>query len=550
MGLADSLFLPALRADSGEIAVPGPGENFWYTEPGGPGGAVSADQALRVSAVFACVRVLAESIASLPLITYRRGDGESKERARDHWLYPLLHDRPNRWQTAFQYFETVMAHLTLRGVHVSLKTRGRQPGSVAELVPLHPDRLTIKQRADLSLEFRYRTEAGAEQTFGQSDVLWIPFLSTDAVHPISPVQAMARAVNLARAAEDHGERFFANDASASLAILGKKFKTDEARREFRRELIERQTGQNRHMPIVLEGEGEIKELSISHEDAQFLETRKFQVTDIARIFRVPPHLIADLERATFSNIEHMGIEFVTLTLMPWFRRIEQAIARDLIDVPDIYCEFLPDALLRGDTVGRYSANASAIQAGWKTRNEVRRQENLNPIEGLDEPLEPQNMRRATDAPGPAGRAKPGSGGSGDPAAQADPAPPAAAPPSPLSAGEGAGARSARAAAIVRHQVRRAVAMEIEALGRIARKPGMDAAAWAAAVDEFYPHHAALLADKLALGADRAALYCETRRQLALTFGVKALESLPLAAERDLTQLIEEDDDAPLSHDVA
>ncbi|GAH49428.1 unnamed protein product, partial [marine sediment metagenome] len=195
-------------------------------------------------------------------------------------------------------------------------------------------------------------------------------------------------------AELFGSKFFSKGAKSSGALEHPDKLSPNAHKNLQQSIAKQISGENIHSPLILEEGMKWKQLSVAPEDAQFLETRKFQVTDIARIFRIPPHMVGDLERATFTNIEHQSLDFVIHTIRPWLVRWEQAISRDLIADDDIFAEFLVDGLLRGDIKSRYEAYGKAITDGWLNRNEVRALENKNPEEGLDEFLVPLNMTPA------------------------------------------------------------------------------------------------------------------------------------------------------------
>lgn len=357
---------------------------------------VSADTAMRVSAVYAAVRVLAESVAQLPLITYRRLP-RGKERETSHPIYKLLHDRPNRWQTSFEFREMMTGHVVLRGNAYAQKARAR--GVVRELIPLNPDAVTVTQNSDTTLAYEYADGKGG-RTFQQKDILHIRGLSSNGCVGMSPIACHREAIGLAAAAEKLGAQLFGNGAKPNAAFKHPKALKDDAFERLKSQLNSAFNGDNAMSTMILEDGMDWVKLGIDPKDAQFIETRKFQIEEIARIFRVPPHKIGDLSRSTNNNIEHQSLEFVTDTLMPWLVRWEQAIYRDLIEETgndDIFAEFLVDGLLRGDSKSRAEFYASGITNGWLNRNEVRAKENLNPADGLDEFLAPLNMRGQNEA---------------------------------------------------------------------------------------------------------------------------------------------------------
>lgn len=357
---------------------------------------VSPETAMRVSAVYACIRVLAESVAQLPLITYRR-QAHGKTRDTTHPLYKLLHSRPNRWQTSFEFREMMTGHAVLRGNAYAQKVRAR--GVVRELVPLNPGAMTVEQKDDTSIVYRYDIGNG-EREFAQRDILHIRGLTMNGITGMSPIAYHREAIGLAAAAEKLGAQLFGNGAKPNAAFKHPKTLKDDGFERLKSQLNNALNGDNAMSTLLLEDGMEWIKIGIDPKDAQFIETRKFQVEEIARIFRVPPHKIGDLSRSTNNNIEHQSLEFVTDTLMPWLVRWEQAIFRDLIEEAgeqDLFAEFLVDGLLRGDSKSRAEFYASGITNGWLSRNEVREKENLNKADGLDEFLAPLNMRGENEA---------------------------------------------------------------------------------------------------------------------------------------------------------
>lgn len=354
---------------------------------------VSADSAMRLAAVYACVRILSETMASLPLVVYRaRADG-GKDRVTDHWLYRLLGKRPNRYQNPFEWREMLQGHLALRGnAFCQILANGR--GEITELIPIHPDRVRMELLTEGDYRYRIQNQAGHELVLPRGEVWHLRGLSSDGLLGLSPIELSRESLGMALAAQDYGARFFNNDAKPTggwIEFPG-NFKDAEAKRVFRESYQAAQSGANRGKVLVLENGMKFHEVGVTNKDAQFLELRKFQITDIARLFRVPPHMIADLDRATFSNIEQQSLEFVMHTMTPWAERWEASIEADLmLDGDELEIEFDFANLMRGDAASRSAYYQSGIQNGWLTRNEARIAENLNPISGLDQPLRPLNM---------------------------------------------------------------------------------------------------------------------------------------------------------------
>lgn len=366
---------------------PGPLEPFWYGEPGarsGAGAIVTPDSAMRIIGVYACVRVLAEGVAQLPLHLYRRLEKGGKERAVDRPLYNVLRKQPNKWQTAFEWIEMMQGHVALRGNAYSEIVPG--PGGFADqLVPLNPARMKVEQLTSGELRYVYSKPNGDKETYAQHEIFHLRGLSSDGLVGLSPITMAREGLGLALAAEAFGARFFKNDVTPGGVLEHPKEQSDRAYAHLRRSIRDQVMNVDGTGNFLILEEGMTwKQVGLSNEDAQFIEARKFQLSEIARLFRVPPHMIGDLEKATFSNIEHQSIDFVVHTLGPWLERWQQALARDVISDPDEYfAEFLVDALLKGDTKSRYEAYGSARTNRWMSVNEIRVRENMNPIEGGD-----------------------------------------------------------------------------------------------------------------------------------------------------------------------
>lgn len=400
--------LAALLPFSGK-ARPGPTDDFWYRPVGGvasSGVEVTVDTAMQTATVFACIRLLSETIGSLPCILYERmGDGESRKRARDHWLYKILHDRPNGWQTPQEFFEMGTAHLNLRGNFYCYRLSGRN-GPVEELLPLNPDRMSVSEDENRVIRYEYDDPLAGKQVYTQDEIFHVRGFGTNGLTGISPLEYARNTVGLSIAQQEHGAKLFANGSIPPYYIKrpeGKGRFTPEAIKNFRESWRGMHAGaQNAHNPPILEDGMTLEALGVDNKDSQWLESQGFQAVEICKFFRVPPHMVGILDRATFSNIEHQGAEFLMYTLGPWLVRFSQAIRRDLIDVEEkeneqYFAEFLADALLRGDTKSRYEAyNLALGGAPFMTENEVRSRENLNPMEGGNEMQRPLNMTQGED----------------------------------------------------------------------------------------------------------------------------------------------------------
>lgn len=346
------------------------------------GKTVNERTAMQTTAVYACVRILAETIASLPLNVYRSTDN-GKEKATDHQLYYLLHDEPNPEMTSFVFRETLMSHLLLWGnAYAQIIRDGR--GKVLALYPLLPDRMTVDRTTDGRLYYEYRKDTGYV-ILRPEDILHIPGLGFDGLVGYSPIAMAKNAIGMAIATEEYGSKFFANGASPGGVLEHPGVVKDPARIRESWNAVYQGSG-NAHRIAVLEEGMKFQSIGIPPEQAQFLETRKFQTEEICRIFRVPPHLVANLDKATFSNIEHQSISFVVHTIRPWLVRLEQGMNKALLspyEKGQYFVGFVVDGLLRGDYSSRMQGYAVGIQNGFLSPNDVRALENMNTIEHGD-----------------------------------------------------------------------------------------------------------------------------------------------------------------------
>ena len=372
------------------------------------GKSVTERSAMQMTAVYSCVRILAEAIAGLPLQLYRYTDTGGKEKAINHPLYLLLHDEPNPEMTSFIFRETLMTHLLLWGnAYAQIIRNGR--GEVIGLYPLMPNRMTVDRDEHGKLYYSYQMQMddGADLKQGTvvltpEDVLHIPGLGFDGLVGYSPIAMAKNAIGLAIATEEYGSKFFANGATpgAVLEHPGLIKDPDKVRESWNKAF--RGSG-NANKVAVLEEGMKYTPISIAPEQAQFLETRKFQIDEIARIFRVPPHMIGDLEKSSFNNIEQQSLEFVKYTLDPWVCRWEQAMNRSLLNAAEksgYFIKFNVDGLLRGDYQSRMNGYAVGRQNGWLSANDIRELENMDQIseeEGGNLYLINGNMTKLKDA---------------------------------------------------------------------------------------------------------------------------------------------------------
>ena len=403
MGIFSGLFK---SRDHPTNSTSGSGYRFFFGNSTS-GKHVNERSAMQTTAVYACVRILSESIAGLPVHLYRYMDTGSKEKALTHPLYRLLHDEPNPEMTSFVFRETLMTHLLLWGnAYAQIIRNGK--GEVIALYPLMPNRMTVDRDEHGQLYYSYQMSNEDAPTMKTGtvvlkprDVLHVPGLGFDGLVGYSPIAMAKNSIGMAIACEEYGAKFFANGATPGglLEFPGTVKNPDAIRESWNKGF----SGSNSHKLAILEEGMQYTPISISPEQAQFLETRKFQIDEIARIFRVPPHMVGDLEKSSFSNIEQQSLEFVKYTLEPWIVRWEQSLNRSLLSETEkatFFVKFNVDGLLRGDYQSRMSGYATARQNGWMSANDIRELENLDRIPpelGGDLYLINGNMTKLADA---------------------------------------------------------------------------------------------------------------------------------------------------------
>jgi HK97 family phage portal protein len=352
------------------------------------GKSVNEHTAMQMTAVYSCVRILSETVAGLPLHVYKYNDKGGKEKHLAHPLYKLLHDEPNPEMTSFAFRETLMSHLLLWGNAYSQVIRNAR-GEVVALYPLMPNKMTVDRDSNGRLFYLYQRSSEDAPSLGKdsqvylspSDVLHIPGLGFDGLVGYSPIAMAKNAVGLAIATEEYGAKFFANGAAPGGVLEHPGTIKDPQKVKDSWNSAYQGSG-NAHRVAVLEEGMKYQPIGVSPEQAQFLETRKFQINEIARIFRIPPHMLADLEKSSFSNIEQQSLEFVKYTLDPWVVRWEQSMCRTLLmesEKPTVFIKFNVDGLLRGDYASRMNGYATARQNGWMSANDIREMENLDRI---------------------------------------------------------------------------------------------------------------------------------------------------------------------------
>lgn len=359
----------------------------FYMGGSSSGKAVTERSAMQMTAVYSCVRILSEAVAGLPLHFYRYTDDGGKEKAIDHPLYNLLHDEPNPEMTSFIFRETLMTHLLLWGnAYAQIIRNGKN--EVIALYPLMPNKMDVSRDKSGQLYYTYVTQPEEAHTMkgtvvylNPSEVLHIPGLGFDGLVGYSPIAMAKNAIGMTIACEEYGAKFFANGAAPGGVLEHPGTIKDPQRVRESWQSTFGGSGNSNKIAVLEEGM-KYTPIGISPEQAQFLETRKFQINEIARIFRVPPHMVGDLEKSSFSNIEQQSLEFVKYTLDPWIVRWEQSIRRALLSSEEkqkYFVKFNLEGLLRGDYQSRMNGYAIGRQNGWMSANDIRELENQDRI---------------------------------------------------------------------------------------------------------------------------------------------------------------------------
>jgi HK97 family phage portal protein len=511
----DLLGKPKMQAQMLPLTDPKPWREAGLLRSSPSGVSVTPDSAMTYSAVLACVRVLAETLASLPLITYER-QGNRKERARDFYLYPLLHDEPNPWLTSFEFRELLQVYLLLWGnAYCEIEYDGA--GRILALWPLLPWKMREIKAADGELVYKYELENGRLTTLPGWRIWHLRGLGFNGVIGYAISELSREPIALGLAAERYGGTFFGNGAIPGGVLEHPGVLGDDAHKHLRESWTEAHGGLERaHRIAILEEGLKYHATGVPPEEAQFLETRKYQRTEIAGILRVPPHMIGDLEHATFSNIEHQQIAFVVHTMRPWLVRWEQSIFNHLLTRPQqqqFFVEFLIDGLLRGDILSRYQAYAVGRQWGWLSADDVRERENMNPLPGGQGQtyLTPLNMLPADEA------GEQGSRGAGEQAAN---------PHYRLIVEEAAG---------------RVVRKEIAAMSRVSEKVNGSADSWETAVTDFFADHAEFVAQTMRISLEAAVSFCNNGKWELLTEGAGCMADWPTRRVQKLADMAVNDE---------
>lgn len=358
---------------------------FGRTTSGKP---VNERTAMQTTAVYACVRILAEAVASLPLHVYEYQDDGGKKLVHDHPLYYLLHDEPNPEMTSFVFRETLMSHLLIWGNAYAQIIRDGA-GRVLGLYPLLPDKMEVQRDDKGNIYYVYSRNSDENPMFKEygniklkaEDVLHIPGLGFDGLIGYSPIAMAKNAVGMTLACEEYGASFFANGANPGGVLEHPGVLKDPSKVRESWNSVYRGVS-NAHKIAVLEEGMKYQQIGIPPEEAQFLETRKFQINEIARLYRIPPHMVGDLDKSSFSNIEQQSLEFVKYTLDPWVIRWEQSLQRSLLlpgEKGKYFIKLNVDGLLRGDYQSRMNGYAVGRQNGWFSANDIREMEDMNPI---------------------------------------------------------------------------------------------------------------------------------------------------------------------------
>jgi HK97 family phage portal protein len=477
------------------------------------GVSIGPERAMRISAVYGAVSIISETLAALPLHMYEDLGARGKRPAPEHPLDERLHDTPNQYQTALEFREMMTAFALLRGRGVAEKRRAGPRDY--ELIPLHPDALAREWTREGDVRWRYRDPMrGGEERVLTADEVFV----LGGRFGKSVIEYARDSLGLALTMEGYAGSFYQRGARHSGVLSHPKLLSPKARKNLRGALNEYAAGGDHEgRPMLLEEGMTWTQISLSNKDAEFLESRKFSVAEIARWFRVPPHKLQDLERSTNNNIEHQAIEFVTDTILPWCERWEQVIGRDLITTPRFFAEHNLSALLRGDSKSQAEAWALGIQWGWLSPNEVRSMDNKNPYVGGDLYQRPLNMEPV------------GSGGS---------------QPGAVAYIDGTDGKVISLSDSTRGHLRlmvksaagRAVRKETAAIAKLAERTGAAGPEWIAGVTDFYREHATFVTELLHVPVESAEQYVTSRAAAVLERGPAAIASLEAGQVAELTDL--------------
>lgn len=488
-------------------ALYAPWDNFWYQDVGYgrasgiDGVVVTPETAMRHSAVWACIGIRCEAMASLPLLLYKRLT-RGKERAPDHDLYRKLRWQPNGWQTAFEFEEMAEIHQSLRG-NFYARIVDDPFGQVAALIPLHPDRMKPGLLPAGRMQYEYRPpNGGPTETLSQDQVHHRRGRSLDGIVGISPVEYCAYTLGVAIAGDRYAGQWFNGAGSTPTALKHPMTLGEDGQKNLRDSIAKYNAGLgNAHKFLILEEGMDAVSLGVNARDAQLLESRQFGVEEIARIWNIPTHMLKVNRAGTvsYASVEMFDLEFVIHTVRPQATRNEQAIWRDLLsetDQDDYFPEYLLEALLRGDSAARAAFYKAGIESQWLVPNEARERENLNPLPGGDEVVQ----GKVGTTPGPQ-------------------APADQTPRTPTGKPRGEG--DARARLITLEASARVVQKEIAAATKAATKFASDPTGWHAWCGDFYADHAGFIGHVLKLPSHHAHAYAAQQRDALATRGLPA-----------------------------
>lgn len=469
-------------------------ERFWRNSDSivtHSGAKVGPDTALKISSAWACCRLISETVAMLPHIVYQRLDNGGKERATNHPLYGLLHSQPNNRQTSFEFTDMMQMHALLRGSGYAKILPGPR-GPVDRLIPIHPDRvIEIEQIEEDKARYKIAEPDGRVKVYLEDELFRLPGLSLDGFNTVSVITYNRESLGLSLAAENFAAKLFRNYSRPTGFLKHPGHLSPEAQQRLLADAESKTSGDNLHKWGVLEEGMEFQPVSFTPEDSQMLQTREFQAEDVCRWFRIPPHMVGLTSKSTSwgSGIQELSQGFVTYSLMPWLVRWQQVISRDLIVAADKYfVEFLTEALLRGDISKRYSAYSIGRNGGWLSTNEIRKAENMNPIEGGDDDyLTALNMKRSIDMQD-----------AQDSESQKE---------------------NAHYFKLVQESAARVARKEASAMSRVAEREETD---WTAAVNAFFKDHADFISETMCISLRTAVLFSESGRRQLLKDGPVAL----------------------------
>ena len=369
---------------------------------------VTPELAMKTGVWMACARIVAETVASLPLHLYRRVNDDQVERATTNPLYRVLAKRPNSWQTRYEWVEQLCLHLGFYGNAYQLKVRNAR-GFLEELHPLHAGFMQVQKESDDRITYLYREPSTGRQTVYRDDqIMHVRWLSFDGVHGEVPTDIGKDAISLARSLEQYAATFYQNNAQPGVILHTDQALPREVREQLREQWNSRHKGPSRAGETAILSNGlKADTISATNQESQLAELWMQALLAVCRVWRMPPHMVQELGRATWGNLASEMTSFEKFTIQPWLRRIEGAIERDLLaDEDDLYAEFLVEGLLRSDITTRYAAYEVGIRNGWITPEEVRRKENMGPMpekpepepvaEPVEEPAVPETVEDTPD----------------------------------------------------------------------------------------------------------------------------------------------------------